>query len=128
MYNEFYKYISSSNNISIKDKDENTISFENNGLNYLFVYDKSDPFYIRLMLPKIIDIDAFKGNVHTMINDYNTKYKAIKLTIISESLWLSIEQFVYSKDRLADLFSRMISILETVFSNIKSDYLQQKQG
>lgn len=126
MYNEFYKYLAASN-ISVKYKDESSISFENKEINYLFVYDKSDPFYIRLVLPRIIDVSDFNTDIHAMINDYNTKYKAIKLTIVNDSLWLSIEQFVYSKDKLADLFARMISILEIVFLNIKEDYLKHKK-
>ena len=126
MFNEFYKYLSSSTDFSIKSKDESSISFMYKGLNYLFVYDQGDPFYIRLMLPNIISVTDFKGDIHEMINDYNSKYKAIKLTIVNNTIWLSIEQFVYSKERIADFFTRIIAILETVISSLRNDYLQKK--
>jgi hypothetical protein len=61
-----------------------------------------------------------------MINDYNSKYKAIKLTIVNNTIWLSIEQFVYSKERIADFFSRIIAILETVILSFRNDYLEKK--
>lgn len=126
MYNEFYNYLTSSSDFSIKQKDESTISFVYKGLNYLFVSDQGDPYYIRLMLPNLISIKDFDGDIKEIINEYNTKYKAIKFTIVNDALWLSIEQFVYSKDRIVDFFSRIIAILETVISNFRSDYLQKK--
>lgn len=126
MYNEFYNYLTSSSDFSIKQKDESTISFVYKGLNYLFVYDQGDPYYIRLMLPNLISIKDFDGDIKEIINEYNIKYKAIKFTIVNDALWLSIEQFVYSKDRILDFFSRIIAILETVISNFRSDYLQKK--
>jgi hypothetical protein len=78
------------------------------------------------MLPNIINVTDFKGDIHKMINDYNSKYKAIKLTIVNNTIWLSIEQFVYSKERIADFFSRIIAILETVILSFRNDYLEKK--
>ena len=127
MLNEFCKYLSSSSDYSIKSKEANVVSFEYKGLNYLFAYDNDDPYYIRLMLPNVISVtdSRISDNLNNIINDYNLKFKAIKVTVVSDSLWLSIEQFIYSKDNITNLFSRIILILETVISKFREDYLQK---
>jgi len=128
MLSEFIKYLSSSSEYSIKSNEANVISFEYKGLNYLFVNDNDDPYYIRLILPNVINVSdtRISEKLNNIINEYNSTFKAIKLTIVNDSLWLSIEQFIYSKDNVANLFSRIIIILETVISKFREDYLQKK--
>lgn len=130
MYDSFDKFLSSSPDFSIIDKGEDSIVFEYKELHYFFVYDPNDPYYIRLMLPNIISKEDFEKkqniNINDVINNYNTDFKAIKLIIVDNSLWLSIEQFVYSKDNIRQLFTRLISILETVISHFRENHLQTK--
>lgn len=129
MFEEFYKFLSSPN-YDITNKSDDSIAFSYNGLNYLFVYDNNDPYYLRLLLPNVINVEDFKdkGNLNDVINDYNSKFKTVKLIIIDNSLWFSIEQFVYSKDNnsLNQLFSRIISVIETVIMNFRNDFLQKQ--
>lgn len=128
MFEDFYKFLSSLN-FDITNKSDDSIAFSHNGLNYLFVYDNNDPYYLRLLLPNVINVEDFKdkGDLNSVINDYNSKFKTVKLIIIGNSLWFAIEQFVYSKDdnSLNQLFSRIISVLETVILNFRSDFLQK---
>lgn len=93
----------------------------------MFVTDESDQYYIRLLLPNIATTDNLKNGVdiHTIINDYNNKFKVVKVSLWDKSVWLSIEQFLYSKERANDLFTRAISILEIVINEFRREYINQ---
>lgn len=99
------------------------ISFENNSYNYLFVHDKNDPYYFRLILPNILkDKGQTFGdkNIIEIINSMNAKYKVIKFTKNdSQDVWISVEQFVYSYEKIDELFDRSISVLEVVIEEFK---------
>ncbi len=111
---------------NIKEED-NTISFEYKGLFFLFVTDENDQYYTRLILPNIANTDNLKEsvNINTVINDYNNKFKAAKMILLGESVWLSIEQFLYSKEKANDLFTRMINILEAVIVDFRHEQIKQ---
>ena len=90
-----------------------SISFKYNGLQYLFISETSDPYYFRLILPNIGEVNS--GNETQMsqvVNQMNLEIKAAKATISNNRIWVSIEQFVYSKDNQYELFRRSITVLE----------------
>ena len=104
MITDFTHFLSSMG-IVPKDTTDETISFEYNGLSYLFVSDKNDPYYIRLILPNIENINnADEIDVYKNINQYNNKFKAVKMSVVENSIWLSIEQFLYSRENSNNLF------------------------
>ncbi len=127
MLTEFQNYLSTLQDVSDINKEFNTISFKYKGLFFLFATDESDPYYIRLILPSIATTDGLKKEVdlHSVINDYNSKFKAAKMSLFEGSIWLSIEQFLYSRERATDLFARMINILVTVITEFRNENLKQ---
>lgn len=119
MITDFTHFLSSMRIVS-KDTTDETISFEYNGLSYLFVSDKNDPYYIRLILPNIENINnADEIDVYKNINWYNNKFKAVKMSVVENSIWLSIEQFLYSRENSNNLFFRLMKILETVITEYR---------
>lgn len=121
MITDFTQFLSSMG-IAPKNTTDETISFEYNGLSYLFVSDKNDPYYMRLILPNIENIDnANEIDVYKNINRYNNKFKAVKMSIVENSIWISVEQFLYSRENANNLFFRLMKILETVITVIVSD-------
>lgn len=119
MITDFTHFLSSMGIVS-KDTTDETISFEYNGLSYLFVSDKNDPYYIRLILPNIENINnADEIDVYKNINRYNNKFKAVKMSVVENSIWLSIEQFLYSRENSNNLFFRLMKILETVITEYR---------
>lgn len=119
MITDFTHFLSSMG-IVPKDTTDGTISFEYNGLSYLFVSDKNDPYYIRLILPNIENINnADEIDVYKNVNWYNNKFKAVKMSVVENSIWLSIEQFLYSRENSNNLFFRLMKILETVITEYR---------
>lgn len=121
MCNELRKFLGILPNASIIKDSDGIISFSYNDLKFLFVSDNEDVNYIRLMLPNVADVKAIKTEKEyfDIINDYNNNYKAVKISVIDNSIWMSIEQFVFSKDGVNDLFLRMITILSAVIKEFR---------
>lgn len=107
-------------NIEIQE-DDSRISFERKGLNYLFLYNREDPVYFRLILPKVLKItENNKAQISNYVNLVNQSVKVAKATIIDEDVWISVEQFVYSTENIEDLFDRVFLVFETFISELRN--------
>lgn len=100
-----------------------TILFKENNLRYLFIYDgENDPYYFRLMLPKIVQIsDQNREVVLNAINYVNSNFKVAKAIIVNTTeVWASVEQFVYSREQINDLFARLKVLLEAFIADFRA--------
>ena len=115
MVDAFRRYLSL-NGIQYEELNS-IINFEYNELKYMFVYDESDTHYFRIILPNIAEVkNDNEISIYKKINHYNSQIKAAKSTINNESVWISIEQFVYSYDHIDDLYARCMNILQAYFN------------
>lgn len=120
MLNSFRNYLSSSG-IEYSHNDD-VISFSRNNLQYIFICEISDPYYFRLILPNVFDTNSNVDEIYRYINNINLTFKAVKLYITeNNSVWISIEQFVYSSENITNLFERSITLLESVFNHFKEN-------
>ena len=89
------------------------ISFVHNNLYFLFVHEKSDPYYFRLILPNIYKIESNKDRYEDFINKLNKSVKVAKTSITDDNMiWSAVEQFVYSMENVEQLFERSVALLE----------------
>ena len=117
----FQSYLSSIG-VKVKEGNETSISFESNNLQYLFLTDSSDPYYFRLILPNIaIVTDENTSKINQVVNSSNTKFKVAKSFIIDDKVWVSVEQFVYSRENINELFNRSLNLLETFMSDFRKE-------
>lgn len=107
--------------ITIQKEGETTISFSNEGLNYIFVFDKNDPFYFRLILPNVLCINDNRNEILDKINDENTKFKVAKSVIINNNVWITVEQFVYTFEKINNLFERSLIVLRTYINDFREE-------
>lgn len=107
---------------TINDNTDAIISFEYKELSYLF-FSEEDDYYIRLILPRIYEIDKIEDQLklYQKINKYNVEYKAIKMSVIDNFVWLSVEQFIYSRENAGKLFGRLMYLLDKVISKFRED-------
>lgn len=99
-------------NIQITGEEENTLSFTIYGLNYVFITDSDDICYFRLILPNIKIFDEQNMSEYAeMANEYSQKYKVVKMIDVDRSVWLVVEQFVFSTENINYLFDKCINIL-----------------
>ena len=120
MLSAFKKYLNIKG-IDKQKEDDITISFTFNGLFYMFVHDKNDPYYFRLILPNVLHIQGNRFSILDRINDGNTKFKVAKSVIINDNVWISIEQFAYSMERINDLFERSLILLQTYINDFREE-------
>lgn len=93
--------------------------FSIGGLNYLAEYNKEvDPAFFRIMLP---NIDAYSQEKNEMLNNLTSSYKAGKVVVIDNKVWLSVETLVYGNVDASALFHRMITILRDMINEYRRD-------
>ena len=120
MLNTFKNYLLT-NNIAIQNEYETTISFKKDDLYYLFIIYKDDPFYFRIILPNILQVtDDNKDKIKQLVNDINLKFKVAKAFIVDDkNVWISVEQFAYTIDKIDDLFNRIFILYTSILEEIK---------
>lgn len=120
MQSKFTQYLTLKN-LTYRNDFKEQISFQFEGLNYIFVYDDSDSNFFRLLLPNVYSIEENRDKYDTMINDFNSMYKVVKAIVTSQNqIWLSVEQFVYSEDNIELLFERCIMLLKTIIEILRN--------
>lgn len=103
---------------------EEKIEFNLDGLYYLFVYEKSDPYYFRIILPNIFKIERENHEYDSLVNNLNQRYKVAKVTINNDNMvWVATEQFVYSRENIESLFERCFAVLKAVI-----EYFREQQS
>ena len=87
----------------------------------MFIIYKDDPFYFRIILPNILQVtDDNKDKIKQLVNDINLKFKVAKAFIVDDkNVWISVEQFAYTIDKIDDLFNRIFILYTSILEEIK---------
>ena len=103
---------------------EEQITFLLDGLYYLFVYEKSDPNYFRLIIPNIFKIEGEQFKYESLVNDLNLRFKVAKTYITTDGMvWIAVDQFIYSREGIDLMFERCLRLLKIVI-----DYFREQQS
>lgn len=123
MLSQFKKYLGTKG-INPTTEVEEQITFLYDGLYYIFIYEKTDTKYFRLILPSILKIDTENASFFKLVNSLNQRFKVAKLTFTTDGMvWASVEQFVYSQEGIELLFERCFAVLRGIVI-----YLQQEKS
>lgn len=119
MLAQFKQYLDSKGITPTKEVEEQ-ITFLLDGLYYLFVYESSDQNYFRIILPNIFKVEDDAIKYDSLVNNINQRYKVAKATLTNDGMvWISAEQYVYSREGIEYLFERCIAALRGVVEFIK---------
>lgn len=123
MLSQFKQYLGTKGIIPITEA-EGQITFLLDGLYYLFIYEKTDPNYFRIILPNIFKIEGEKSKYASLVNDLNQRYKVAKTYITdNDMIWIAADQFIYSREGIDLMFERCITLLKIVI-----DYFRNQQS
>lgn len=119
MLNKFINFLKNKS-IEASSIDLESISFNYNGLNYVFTHEKADPFYFRILLPRVYKLEDDAQRWEKFMNDLNWRYRVVKAYELKEDtneniIWLSFEQYVYTEDNVNRLFDKAIESLKVVY-------------
>lgn len=108
--------------IDAQEVGNSRISFSVNNLNYYFEANDSDPYFLRLALPRInrqgLQID---DNIEQQISRLNRNYKVAKIIRVpDDALWIVADVFVYSIENVDSLFARLIQVLREMIGDYRT--------
>ncbi len=122
---KFFTAFLKENNIEY-NQTEKTVSFSNNGKNFLLIIDASDENYFRLTLPKLGTPERISPNyLKEIFLDITSKFKVGKVVKIendgTDEFWLSCEQLLIgnSMDEFSYIFSRSMKILSEMLDDYR---------
>ncbi len=124
----FKQYLQTKNIIPTEDNE--TITFVYKDLYYLFVSEKTDPNYFRLIIPNIYKAgnDADITKFENLVNRINLKFKVAKSFVRDNGMvWTSVEQFVYSTDNIERLFERSLILLDLIVGQFRDELNRTEQ-
>lgn len=123
MLAQFKQYLGTKGVIPTIEAEEQ-ITFLLDGLYYLFVYEKSDPNYFRLILPNIFKIEGEQDKYESLVNNLNLRFKVAKTYINPDGMiWIAADQFIYSREGVDLMFERCLALLKIVI-----EYFREKQS
>lgn len=100
---------------------ENLLQFSYKNLNFALLTQASDPFYFTLVLPNIYTITSENEQpTRTIMAELTATYKVAKFFAVNESVWLSAEQFVYSRENINALYDRLLSVLQDAYTEFNN--------
>lgn len=134
MINQFVQYLMSKDGVTIEEIKDDTVCFQRNGYNYVFLSNKNDPNYYRVILPNIFNLEknTFVDLLDVLkeTNLLNQLYKAVKVVAVDEkNVWILLEQFAYTNHsgELYRLFDRSLSVHEEIFNRFKDFIIKKKR-
>ncbi len=102
-------------------KTENgSILFTYHNLAYLCINDINDPFYLRIILPNIDDINKTDNKFLLKLLELNAKFKVGKFVVMENSIWVVAEVILTGTTRMMQTFVDLVSLLE----QMRSEYAE----
>lgn len=111
--------------LTIKDYqfsvDDNFIKFKHDGWNMVLLVNDNDPYYFRLVLPRLVSITD--ENANALMKKallLSGEYKVAKAVIFQNDIWIFFEEILSDYDfKNSKLFDRAIVILSSFAKDIK---------
>lgn len=129
LYQSFRRYLKK-NTISEEQGsvEGSSILFKRNNLYYVYLYDNDNPYYFRLLLPRITDYDNInEAELNKMALEASAEYKIAKLVVIDNQIWASFEQIILDPDaENSEIYDMGIRILNACYRRV-SDYVRDHQ-
>ena len=113
--------------INAQQEGAGSMRFSLNGLNFLCYTNDSDPFFLRLTLPRINKVDAPIDRLNDEIQQLNYNYKVARIVKGNDgNLMILADLFVYSTENADLVFDRLIQAMTQMIGDYYS--LERDKG
>lgn len=115
------------NQIQFKNplENPNILTFTINNLHYLAEYNKDqDSTFFRMLLPDIDNLGENQEEKLSIARRLTSQYKCGKIIVLSDSLWISVETFLFGNVDAPNLFSQMILVLRDMIKEYRTEITQ----
>ena len=116
----FIRYLKSEG-ITFSIVSNTLLTFQYSRINFLFEYNIEDPSFFRLIVPNIDNEDTITEEIRERVCVISASYKVGKCLIVNNNqVWLTAEAFLFSKENIAPMFQRMITLLCQMLEDYRS--------
>lgn len=113
--------------INAKEEKSGSLKFSVNGLNFICDTTDSDPYFLRLQLPRINSVDAQIDNLSDDIQQLNRSFKVTRIVKGTDGfLWVIADIFVYSTENIDNVFERLIKAMTEMINDYYN--LEREKG
>lgn len=113
--------------INAREEKAGSLSFSVNGLNFICDTTDTDPYFLRLQLPRINREDTQIDNLADDLQQLNRSFKVSKIVKGADgSLWVIADIFVYSTENINSVFERLIKAMTDMINDYYN--LEKEKG
>ena len=120
------------NDLGCKDyklnEEGNVITFEYRDVSFVCLYEKEDPYYVRILIPNIDTL-----NEQTSIQTYqqllalNARFKTGKFILVDGALWISAEVMLSGNTRISPVIFSLVNMLVHMREDYARYIIEQTQ-
>lgn len=105
------------------NEEKNLITFTYAGVSFVCLYEKEDPYYVRILVPKIDTInDQTPNRLYQHLLALNARFKTGKFIVIDNALWIAAEVMLAGTTRISPVIFSLVNMLV----HMRVDYAKYK--
>lgn len=113
--------------INASEEKPDSMKFSVNTLNFLCETTDKDPFFLRISLPRINNVDAQIERLSEDIHTLNRSYKVVKIVKGADGyLWIIADLFIYSTDNIESMYDRVIQAMTEMINDYRK--IEKEKG
>lgn len=119
----FRRYLKKHNIAELQESSDNSsIIFRQNNLFYVYLFDSDNPYYFRLLLPRIADYSNInEAELNKMALEASAEYKIAKFVLIENQIWASFEQIILDAESdNSEIYDMGIRILAACYQRVRN--------
>ncbi len=119
----FRRYLKKHNIAELQESpNSSSIIFRQNNLFYVYLFDSDNPYYFRLLLPRIADYSNInEAELNKMALEASAEYKIAKFVVIENQIWASFEQIILDADSdNSEIYDMGIRILAACYQRVRN--------
>lgn len=115
--------------ISTSEEKPDSMKFSVNTLNFLCEATEKDPYFLRLSLPRINNVEAQIDRLTEDIQLLNRSYKVAKIVKGADGyLWIIADLFIYSTENIESMYDRIIQAMTEMINDFRKLEIEKGYG
>lgn len=112
-----------------KVDEDGDVVFKCEGRTYIVFGEEKDESYFRLAFPAFWEIESAdeEDQAREAINELNAKMKVMKLFIVRDNVWASVEMFLDPIESFKSVFTRSLNLLQQGVNEFRDQMQPQEE-
>ncbi len=103
--------------------DDGDVVFRCEGRTFVLTTDERDPTFFRLLLPNFWEIESEEEHLRALMvgNQVNAQMKVVKILIVKQNVWASVELFIEPIEGFIAVFKRCMQLLPAAMHEFREE-------